>query len=260
MFGIFKCAFVAVFVFVAWQVAAAQTQSPADTRSSKPTGAEGVLKVGGSVSPPRLTYAPDPEYSEEARREKFQGTCVLWLIVGPDGMPRNIRVSRALGHGLDEKAIEAVRQWKFQPALKNGEPVAVQVNVEVAFHLYGYRMEKKIQELERRANAGDAKSELELSEAYFQGKGVAKNESAGYRLLQRAANQGLPKAQFQMGEYAASHGDGPEDNIVACMWYALAERNHYKHSDKRSKELAARMSPENVAEAQKRAQEWQPAR
>jgi TonB family protein len=260
MCGVLRYTFAAVLVFVTWQIAAAQTQPPADTGSSGPTAAGDVLKVGGSVSPPRVTYAPDPEYSEEARRDKFQGTCVLWLVVGPDGMPHNIKVARALGHGLDEKAIEAVRQWKFQPALKNGEPVAVQVNVEVTFHLYGYRLAKKIQELERRANTGDAKAELELSQAYFKGKGAAKDETAGYRLLQRAANRGLPKAQFQMGEYAASHGDGPEDNIVACMWYGLAGRNHYKHSDKRLKELAARMSPENVAEAQKRAQEWRPAR
>jgi TonB family protein len=56
---------------------------------------------------------------------------VLWLIVGPDGTPRDIKVARALGMGLDQKAIEAVRNWKFEPALKDGKPVAVQINVEV---------------------------------------------------------------------------------------------------------------------------------
>ena len=61
---------------------------------------------------------------------------MLWLIVGPDGRPHDIRVSRSLGMGLDEKAIEAVRQWKFEPARKNGQPVAVQINVEVDFRLY----------------------------------------------------------------------------------------------------------------------------
>jgi len=96
----------------------------------------GVFHVGGGVSAPRAIFAPDPEYSEEARKAKYQGTCVLWMVVGPDGRPRDIRVARTLGLGLDEKAIEAVKQWKFEPAMKDGRPVAVQINVEVTFHLY----------------------------------------------------------------------------------------------------------------------------
>jgi TonB family protein len=96
----------------------------------------GVFRVGGGVSAPRVVYQPDPEYSEEARKAKYQGTCVLWLVVGPDGRPRDIKVARTLGLGLDEKAIEAVRTWKFEPAMKDGRPVAVQINVEVEFRLY----------------------------------------------------------------------------------------------------------------------------
>jgi TonB family protein len=61
---------------------------------------------------------------------------VLWLVVGADGKPREIRVQRTLGLGLDEKAIEAVKTWRFEPALKDGKPVAVQINVEVSFRLY----------------------------------------------------------------------------------------------------------------------------
>lgn len=96
----------------------------------------GIFHVGGGVSAPKVLYQPDPEYSEEARKAKFQGTCVLSLIVGPDGKPRDIRVARSLGLGLDEKAIEAVNQWKFDPAQKDGKPVAVAISVEVYFHLY----------------------------------------------------------------------------------------------------------------------------
>jgi TonB family protein len=88
------------------------------------------------VSAPRALYAPDPEYSEEARKAKYQGTLVLWMIVGADGRPRDIRVARSLGMGLDEKALEAVRTWRFEPAHKDGKPVAVQINVEVIFRLY----------------------------------------------------------------------------------------------------------------------------
>ncbi len=96
----------------------------------------GVFKVGGGVSAPRALFTPDPEYSEEARKAKYQGTCILWLIVDQNGRPREVKVARSLGMGLDQKAIEAVKNWKFEPAMKDGKPVAVQINVEVNFRLY----------------------------------------------------------------------------------------------------------------------------
>lgn len=96
----------------------------------------GVFKVGGGISAPRPVSTPDPEYTEEARLAKTQGTCILWLIVDESGRPRNIRVVRGLGFGLDAKAIQAVQQWRFQPALKDGRPVNVQISVEVGFHLF----------------------------------------------------------------------------------------------------------------------------
>jgi TonB family protein len=96
----------------------------------------GVYKVGGGISAPQAISAPDPNYTEEARRAKKQGTCILWLIVDAAGHPRDLKVIRGLGLGLDEKALEAVRQWRFQPALKDGRPVDVQISVEVEFHLY----------------------------------------------------------------------------------------------------------------------------
>jgi periplasmic protein TonB len=96
----------------------------------------GVYKVGAGISAPEAITAPDPSYTEEARRAKTQGTCVLWLIVDATGHPRDIKVVRGLGYGLDAKAVEAVQQWRFQPAMKNGKPVDVQISVEVAFNLY----------------------------------------------------------------------------------------------------------------------------
>jgi periplasmic protein TonB len=96
----------------------------------------GVYHVGGGISAPEAVSTPDPEYTDEARRAKTQGTCVLWLIVDSNGHPRNIRVVRGLGYGLDAKALEAVQQWRFKPSLKDGKPVDVQISVEVAFHLY----------------------------------------------------------------------------------------------------------------------------
>lgn len=96
----------------------------------------GVFRVGGGISAPRPIATPDPEYTEEARRAKFQGTCVLGLIVDADGRPRDIRIARGVGLGLDQKAMEAVRQWRFEPAMKDGRAVAVQISVEVSFRLY----------------------------------------------------------------------------------------------------------------------------
>ena len=116
-----------------------QTPPPATTEAEKaqPTNSSDVvLKVDNGVTAPHLTYAPDPEYSKKARKAKYQGTCVLAVVVGTDGKVRDIRVTKTLGMGLDEKAIEAVQKWKFDPALKDGQPVAAQVTVQVNFKLY----------------------------------------------------------------------------------------------------------------------------
>lgn len=94
-----------------------------------------VYAAGADVKPPKAVYMPDPQYSKEARKAGRQGTVVLWIIVGVDGRPVDIQVARSLGMGLDEQAIEAVRKWKFKPALKDGQPVPVKANVEVSFWL-----------------------------------------------------------------------------------------------------------------------------
>lgn len=96
----------------------------------------GVYRVGGGVSAPRPIYDPDPEYSDEARKAKFQGSCVLVAIIGPDGRPHDLRVARSLGMGLDQKALDAVWKWRFVPAMRDNHPVSVQISVEVVFHLY----------------------------------------------------------------------------------------------------------------------------
>jgi periplasmic protein TonB len=88
------------------------------------------------VTLPRAIYDPDPEYSEEARHNKYQGSVVLWLVVDAQGQPRDIRLQRSLGMGLDEKAMAAVSQWRFQPATLDGKAVATQINVEVTFRLF----------------------------------------------------------------------------------------------------------------------------
>lgn len=96
----------------------------------------GVFRVGSGVTPPRPIYAPEPEFSEEARKAKYQGTCVLGLVVDTNGRPTNIRVVSSLGMGLDEKAIETITTWRFEPGQKDGHAVAVEIAIEVNFHLY----------------------------------------------------------------------------------------------------------------------------
>jgi TonB family protein len=96
----------------------------------------GPYSVGGGVSAPIPIYKPEPAYSEEARKAKYQGTVVLWIIVDAQGNVIDPKVVRPLGLGLDEKALETVRTWKFKPALRNGTPVPVRVIVEVSFRLF----------------------------------------------------------------------------------------------------------------------------
>ena len=84
-----------------------------------------------------LLYPVAAQYSKEARQARYQGVCIVSVIVDANGNPQSPRVVRRLGMGLDEKAIEAVRKYKFAPALKDGtKPVPVAINVEVNFRLY----------------------------------------------------------------------------------------------------------------------------
>jgi protein TonB len=95
----------------------------------------GAYKIGGGVSAPVPIFKPEPEYSEEARKAKFQGTVVLNIVVDEKGNARDVTVARPLGLGLDQKAIEAVMKWKFRPGMKDGHPVPVRASIEVNFRL-----------------------------------------------------------------------------------------------------------------------------
>jgi TonB family protein len=126
------------------------TQSQSQTSSSEgytapPTSASGAPQVVFKVcskknpppcaKPPHAVFAPEPEYSEEARKANYRGFCTLKMIVETNGRPSNIRVVGHAGMGLDENAIQAVKKWRFDPAMHDGKPVPVEVTVEVVFHL-----------------------------------------------------------------------------------------------------------------------------
>lgn len=95
----------------------------------------GPYQIGGDVSAPHILKSVEPVYPDEARRARAEGTVVLSVVVDASGHATEIKIIRPLGLGLDEKAVEAVKKWKFQPAMRNGEPVPVQVTIEVNFRL-----------------------------------------------------------------------------------------------------------------------------
>jgi TonB family protein len=95
----------------------------------------GVFAIGNGVSRPEVVSKVEPEYSEEARKAKYQGEVWLSVVVDEKGIPQDVKVTRKLGLGLDEKAIEAVMKWRFRPGLKDGKPVAVRATIAVSFHL-----------------------------------------------------------------------------------------------------------------------------
>jgi len=209
--------------------------------------------VGRGVSAPRPTYNPDPEFTEQARNVGYEGICVLELVVDAEGMPRNVSVTRAAGMGLDDKAIEAVRQWRFTPGMKGDTPVAVRINVETSFHLYAQGDKKP--KLFQKANAGDAKAQFEIAQILLADPYLAKDDSKGFGYLEKAAKQGLAPAQSAMGDYFSSRKN---DLVNAYVWYALARKNRYKESDQKLKDLAEKMTPEQLAEARRRAESGNP--
>ena len=116
------------------------TQNNGSVAATSDKGNAPRVIMPGGIHAPRAIYQPDPEYSEEARKANFTGEVLLSLVIGPDGQPRNIKVVVPLGEGLDEKAVDAVKTWKFEPATKDGKPVAVQIMIEINFNLYGLQV------------------------------------------------------------------------------------------------------------------------
>jgi TonB family protein len=117
------------------QTVSERTPEPLGAKSQGQTQIpQSAYSVGDGVSAPVPLFKPDPEYSEVARKARLRGTVTLQLIVDSLGGTRDIRVLRSLGLGLDEKAVDAVRSWRFRPGYRNGEAVAVKATVQVKFN------------------------------------------------------------------------------------------------------------------------------
>ena len=133
---------ISVILLLFWVAVLVAQEEPAKTPPAPPTltvvvngVSEPVYKVRDGVTPPHVIYSQYPEFSDEARKQKVQGVVTLGLVVTSAGKPTRIRVLQSRGYGLDEKAVEAVSQWKFKPATKDGKPVSVEIAVEVDFNL-----------------------------------------------------------------------------------------------------------------------------
>lgn len=169
-----------------------------------------VERVGGKVSAPKVLYDPNPAYSDVARRAGYQGTVVLWLVVGTDGSGHRIRVQHGAGMGLDQEAIEAVKTWRFQPATKDGQPVPVMINVEVNFRLDAYDMESPLSSF----------AEANATPPHFPGADVAK-----YPLVVHIGNaNGLPVGNSYeiVAEATIDSATGKQSLSIFCS----GKKNH----------------------------------
>jgi TonB family protein len=110
--------------------------SPSSKAPHSGTPTDGVYSVGGDVTEPVAIYDPDPPYSKEADKQKFQGKCVLQAIIDPHGNVRDVQVLKHVPYGLDQTAVRTVNTWRFKPATRNGVPVPVRIVIEVTFHLF----------------------------------------------------------------------------------------------------------------------------
>jgi len=180
---------------------------------------EGVLRIGApGVTPPKVKVKRAPHYSSEARKARVQGTCILHIVIDEQGMPTNISVLSPIGFGLDEKDVEAVSEWRFKPAMREGKPVKVEATVEVNFRLL--------------ANYFDRKSEGKRTEFNVLVSNLAKQPdrkptAKQVETMQKLADKKYPPGEFVLGLWELSGDNVPEDkNAGLALLKAAADKNY----------------------------------
>ncbi len=250
-----------------WAICLSLFAPPAFAQSEMP------LKVGGDVAPPRVIAAPDPAYPKQARVAQHEGTVVLWVVIGSDGTVHDVKVARSLILDLDKAATNAVRKWTFQPAMLNGKPVSVQINVEVNFRLYSDEVQEAalsailsqhatksgdVTALQEQASTGDGQAQLLLGCIYFHGiQGISGNRGEAINWWVHAAEQNIAEAQFLLAE-AFQNGTGvARDTVEAYKWFYIAHASGYAAAGVQLDELEKKLGRKRIMRAKQAAQEWQ---
>jgi TonB family protein len=145
-----------------------------------------IYTVGGDVVAPSVLKQVEPGYTIEARVKQISGEVLLSLVVNTKGEPQDIHVTQKLGYGLDEKAIEALKKWRFRPGTKSGQPVAVRVTISTSFELFKGQIAAEL----AKALPG-AVADVESTDAARRTSGLA--------TIHQAAGRGVPEAQFFLG-------------------------------------------------------------
>jgi TonB family protein len=254
----------------------------------------GVYRVGGGVTPPVPIYRVEPEFSELAREAGFQGSVLVKLVVGPDGLVQSPSVVKAIGMGLDEAALAAVQQWKFKPGTKEGQPVPVFAQIEVTFRLLSgannaasLAADSTSKKRDDQARAGkafywgngvtrdyeqalvffqkavaqdDHRSESYLGLMYSQGQGVAKDSAEAATWFRKAAEQNDVIGQVYLGKAYIEGAGVPVDFVQAHLWLSLAIQRKGQEAQAKylRDQIVPKMSSTEIAEAEALAQNWKP--
>ena len=147
------------------------------------------IRIGPGVTAPKPIRRPEPTYSPEARSAGVQGSVLLEIVIDEQGLPTWIRTLSPLGYGLDERAQECIKTWRFQPGLKNGVPVKILATIEVNFRLLGAYF-----------NAELEKQRTEYNRALNQLKGDSKQKQAAVKTFQELAQKKYPPAMYMFGQ------------------------------------------------------------
>jgi len=131
-----KRIFFVVLVVLLAAVALGMAQNPNQNASQSKAQAMGqAIALTDEITPPQLSEVANPNYTAEAKRKKIEGAATLSIVVDKNGDVVDAKVVKGLGYGLDENAVQAVKEWKYKPAEKDGVAVAVKMEVEVDFYL-----------------------------------------------------------------------------------------------------------------------------
>jgi TonB family protein len=235
----------------------AENKAAVATRIGAAPAGGGSKGIAPAETPPTPIYSPDVEYTDAAKAAKFEGSCVVVVTVGIDGKPSNVLVTKKIGMGMDERAVETVSRWKFDPGRRYGKPVVSRLRLALTFKLFGNDSQKFI-DLSQKAQAGDPAAEFELANAFFAGRDIPKDEAQGMALLERSARSGYARAQFQMGERSYDDGNSPEHYVAAYIWYTQAQRSGFEQAEVKVTALESRMTPDQLAEAHKKLESGKP--